>query len=123
MGPGSWIRRCSELLHQNRLKCYTKRAFSFGWCRVGVKLVGSGRGSDTKTPAKEGTVAMTTDGRLTICQISDIHCGSAYFVPDLLERSILEINDYDPTAVVVSGGPTGAGHPPGDAEGAPQGRG
>ena len=53
---------------------------------------------------------MSSDGRLTICQISDIHCGSAYFVPDLLERSILEINDYEPTAVVVSGDLTDAGY-------------
>ena len=53
---------------------------------------------------------MGSDGRLTICQISDIHCGSAYFVPDLLERSILEINDMDPTAVVVSGDLTDAGY-------------
>jgi 3',5'-cyclic-AMP phosphodiesterase len=53
---------------------------------------------------------MSRDGRLTICQISDIHCGSAYFIPDLLERSILEINDYDPTAVVVSGDLTDAGY-------------
>jgi Icc protein len=53
---------------------------------------------------------MTTQGRLTICQISDIHCGSAYFIPDLLERSILEINDLDPTAVVVSGDLTDAGY-------------
>ena len=48
--------------------------------------------------------------RLTICQISDIHCGSPYFVPDLLERSILEINELDPTAVVVSGDLTDAGY-------------
>ena len=48
--------------------------------------------------------------RLTICQISDIHCGSQYFVPDLLERSILEINELDPTAVVVSGDLTDAGY-------------
>ena len=53
---------------------------------------------------------MSTDGRLTICQISDIHCGSAYFIPDLLERSILEINDYEPTAVVVSGDLTDVGY-------------
>jgi 3',5'-cyclic AMP phosphodiesterase CpdA len=53
---------------------------------------------------------MSTSGRLTICQISDIHCGSAYFIPDLLERSILEINDYEPTAVVVSGDLTDAGY-------------
>jgi Icc protein len=53
---------------------------------------------------------MSTDGRLTICQISDIHCGSPYFVPDLLVRSIREINDYEPTAVVVSGDLTDAGY-------------
>src|SRR3954453_4943489 len=53
---------------------------------------------------------MSRDGRLTICQISDIHCGSAYFIPDLLERSILEINDCEPTAIVVSGDLTDAGY-------------
>ena len=53
---------------------------------------------------------MSTNGRFTICQISDIHCGSAYFIPDLLERSILEINDYEPTAIVVSGDLTDAGY-------------
>jgi Icc protein len=53
---------------------------------------------------------MSASGRMTICQISDIHCGSAYFIPDLLERSILEINDLEPTAVVVSGDLTDAGY-------------
>jgi 3',5'-cyclic-AMP phosphodiesterase len=53
---------------------------------------------------------MSARGRLTICQISDIHCGSPYFIPDLLERSILEINDLEPTAVVVSGDLTNAGY-------------
>ena len=53
---------------------------------------------------------MSTRGRLTICQISDIHCGSPYFIPDLLERSILEINDLEPAAVVVSGDLTNAGY-------------
>jgi 3',5'-cyclic-AMP phosphodiesterase len=53
---------------------------------------------------------MSNDGRLTICQISDIHCGSVKFIPDLLERSILEINDMDPTLVVVSGDLTDAGY-------------
>jgi Icc protein len=53
---------------------------------------------------------MSARDRLTICQISDIHCGSPYFIPDLLERSILEINDLEPTAVVVSGDLTNAGY-------------
>ena len=45
---------------------------------------------------------MSTRDRLKICQISDIHCGSAYFIPDLLGRSILEINYLNPTATVGS---------------------
>jgi 3',5'-cyclic AMP phosphodiesterase CpdA len=53
---------------------------------------------------------MSARGPLTICQISDIHCGSPYFIPDLLERSILEINDLEPAAVVVSGDLTNAGY-------------
>ncbi len=53
---------------------------------------------------------MSASRKLTICQISDIHCGSGYFIPDLLERSILEINDMDPTAVIVSGDLTDAGY-------------
>ena len=47
---------------------------------------------------------------MTICQISDIHCGSTYFVPDLLQRSILEIDYLNPTAAVVSGDLTDAGY-------------
>ena len=53
---------------------------------------------------------MSARGRLTICQISDIHCGNPKFIPDLLERSILEINDLEPVAVVVSGDLTDAGY-------------
>ena len=54
---------------------------------------------------------MSKDGRLTICQISDIHCGNnPFFIPDLLERTILEVNDLEPTAVVVSGDLTAAGY-------------
>jgi len=53
---------------------------------------------------------MSARGRLTICQISDIHCGNPKFIPDLLERSILEINDLEPVAIVVSGDLTDAGY-------------
>jgi 3',5'-cyclic-AMP phosphodiesterase len=49
-------------------------------------------------------------GRLTICQISDIHCGNARFVPDLLDRTIIEINRMNPAVVVVSGDLTDAGY-------------
>ena len=53
---------------------------------------------------------MSNDGRLTICQISDIHCGNARFIPELLDRTIIEINDLNPMAVVVSGDLTDAGY-------------
>jgi Icc protein len=50
------------------------------------------------------------NGRLTIRQISDIHCGNARFIPELLDRTIIEINRMDPTTVVVSGDLTDAGY-------------
>ena len=51
-----------------------------------------------------------SDGRLTICQISDIHCGNSRFIPELLDRTIIEINRLNPTAVVVAGDLTDAGY-------------
>jgi 3',5'-cyclic-AMP phosphodiesterase len=50
------------------------------------------------------------DDRLIICQISDIHCGNAYFIPELLDRTIIEINRSEPEVVVVSGDLTDAGY-------------
>lgn len=49
-------------------------------------------------------------GRLTICQISDIHCGNARFIPELLDRTIVEVNRMNPAVVVVSGDLTDAGY-------------
>jgi 3',5'-cyclic AMP phosphodiesterase CpdA len=49
-------------------------------------------------------------GRLTICQISDIHCGNARFIPELLDRTIIEVNRANPATVVVSGDLTDAGY-------------
>jgi 3',5'-cyclic AMP phosphodiesterase CpdA len=46
----------------------------------------------------------------TIAQISDVHCGSPYFVGSLLERAILEVNELGPDVVVVSGDLTNAGY-------------
>src|SRR5918999_115462 len=51
-----------------------------------------------------------SDGRVTICQISDIHCGNSRFIPELLDRTIIEINRLNPTAVVVAGDLTDAGY-------------
>ena len=40
--------------------------------------------------------------RRTIAQISDLHCGSPHFVPSLLDRALVEINDLEPDVVIVS---------------------
>src|SRR3712207_4984678 len=47
-------------------------------------------------------------GRLTICQISDIHCGNSRFIPELLDRTIIEVNRMNPRVVVVAGDLTDA---------------
>jgi Icc protein len=63
--------------------------------------------SKRPTPELERNVG---NGRLTICQISDIHCGNARFIPELLDRTIIEINRSNPATVVVSGDLTDAGY-------------
>src|ERR687884_405493 len=45
----------------------------------------------------------------TIAQLSDLHCGQQFFLPDLLERAIVEINDLKPDVVVCSGDLTSHG--------------
>ena len=45
----------------------------------------------------------------TIAQISDLHCGHPHFVPSLLDRAIVEINELGPDVVIVSGDLTGDG--------------
>jgi Icc protein len=39
----------------------------------------------------------------TIAHISDLHTGSPHFVPNLLDRAIMEINELGPDLVIVSG--------------------
>jgi len=46
---------------------------------------------------------------LTVAQISDLHCGSPHFVPSLLDRALMEVNELAPDAVIVSGDLTGDG--------------
>ena len=46
---------------------------------------------------------------LTIAQLSDLHCGSPHFVPTLLDRAIVEVNELRPDVVIVSGDLTGDG--------------
>jgi 3',5'-cyclic-AMP phosphodiesterase len=46
---------------------------------------------------------MTPGERFCIAHISDLHCGSAHFQPELLERAIEEINELGPEITIVSG--------------------
>jgi 3',5'-cyclic-AMP phosphodiesterase len=41
--------------------------------------------------------------KLSIAHISDLHAGSPYFVPSLLERVVIEINELDPDVVLCTG--------------------
>ena len=51
----------------------------------------------------------SADDNFTIAHISDLHCGSPHFQPDLLERAIEEINELRPNVTVVSGDLTADG--------------
>jgi 3',5'-cyclic AMP phosphodiesterase CpdA len=51
---------------------------------------------------------MASEG-LTIAQLSDLHCGSPHFVPSMLDRAIVEVNELEPDVVVISGDLTGDG--------------
>jgi len=39
----------------------------------------------------------------TLVQLSDLHCGTQFFLPNLLERAIAEVNELVPDVVIVSG--------------------
>ncbi len=49
---------------------------------------------------------------VTIAHISDPHLGSPYFVPNLMNRAIVELNEMSPDVVVVSGDLTTEGYRP-----------
>jgi 3',5'-cyclic AMP phosphodiesterase CpdA len=48
----------------------------------------------------------------TIVQLSDLHCGQQFFLPNLLERAIAEVNELGPDLVVISGDLTSHGFKP-----------
>ena len=52
---------------------------------------------------------MSTTPDFTIAHISDLHCGSPHFMPDLLERAIDEVNELRPDVTVISGDLTADG--------------
>src|SRR5207244_12219860 len=44
------------------------------------------------------------DGNVfTLVQLSDLHCGTQFFLPNLLERAIAEVNELAPDVVIISG--------------------
>jgi len=45
-----------------------------------------------------------------IAHLSDLHLGSQYFVPNLLDRTLVEVNDLAPDVVVVTGDLTHMGY-------------
>ena len=50
------------------------------------------------------------DGQpFTIVQLSDLHCGQQFFLPNLLERAIAEVNEVEPDIVICSGDLTSHG--------------
>ncbi len=51
-----------------------------------------------------------TGGVVTIAHISDPHVGSPYFVPNLMNRVIVEINELGPDAVICTGDLTNEGY-------------
>ena len=67
-------------------------------------------GAAPRPAARSGTApgARVSD-RFTIAQLSDPHCGSPHFVPSLLDRALVEINELQPDVVVVSGDLTSDG--------------
>lgn len=50
------------------------------------------------------------DRSCTIAHLSDLHTGSQYFVANLLDRTLVEVNDLAPDIVVVTGDLTSMGY-------------
>lgn len=49
------------------------------------------------------------DRSVIIAHLSDLHAGSQYFIPNLLSQAVEEINQLNPSAVIISGDLTEAG--------------
>lgn len=45
-----------------------------------------------------------------IAHLSDLHTGSPYFVPNLLDRALVEVNDLSPDIVIITGDLTSMGY-------------
>jgi 3',5'-cyclic AMP phosphodiesterase CpdA len=58
------------------------------------------------TPATHDVVearSCSVSRPLTVAHISDLHAGSPYFVPNLMDRAVVELNELAPDVVLVTG--------------------
>src|SRR6478735_6784677 len=72
--------------------------------RVGCRRPWSGR------PVSVRWAPVAEIRPFVIAHLSDLHCGSPYFVENLLQRAIMEINALEPDVVVCSGDLTTFGY-------------
>jgi Icc protein len=61
-------------------------------------------------PADQRAAPVGGKRPLTIVHVSDLHAGSPYFVPNLMDRAIVEINEMAPDLVLVTGDLTEMGY-------------
>ena len=40
---------------------------------------------------------------VTIAELSDLHCGSPHFVPSLLDRALIKVDELTPDIMIISG--------------------
>ena len=83
-----------------------------------VRRVESWPSSATGSPYEAAAAAAVRGGErwtsktasCVIAHLSDLHTGSQYFVPNLLDRALVEVNDLAPDMVVVTGDLTNMGY-------------
>src|SRR5947208_15241861 len=64
-----------------------------------------------RAPSERGAAsrAISLPAMFKIVQLSDLHCGQQFFLPQHLERAIAEVNEMEPDVVVISGDLTSHG--------------
>src|SRR5204862_788676 len=71
---------------------------------------GSEGDRDLNPPRGKLAAVYTVGDVVTIAHISDPHVGSPFFVPNLMNRGIVELNELDPDAVICTGDLTNEGY-------------
>lgn len=64
---------------------------------------------ETALSTSEKNMAEARPKPFIIAHISDMHAGSQYFVPNLMDRAVIELNELRPNVVVVTGDLTNEG--------------